>query len=289
MRSLFAYIGSKQRLAPEIVARMPERRCYVEVFGGSAAVLFNKPPSEVEVYNDVNAHLVSLMRVLRDKDKAEELQRRLILTPYARDEIDASWKALIDGRFDDEIEHARCTMAVYNMTVSGVFTPNRHGRSAFSAGEKESKATAFVARTDAIPEFWDRMRGVIVESLDFRELIPKYDGPDTAFYMDPPYAHDSRTDTRSYFHELYIHEHAELVKILLRIRGACVLSGYDTPVYKPLEDAGWTREEFIVKTTSAAHELKENAERTEVLWCSPDCTIAYKPQAQLQMFGGTID
>jgi len=36
---------------------------YIEPFGGSGAILFAKPPSPVEVYNDIYSDLVNLYRV----------------------------------------------------------------------------------------------------------------------------------------------------------------------------------------------------------------------------------
>ncbi len=63
------YIGSKVTLAPLIIDLMPAHTCYVEVFGGSGAVLFAKHPEPEEVYNDYNDHLVSMYRTLRDPEK----------------------------------------------------------------------------------------------------------------------------------------------------------------------------------------------------------------------------
>src|SRR6266508_2890776 len=83
----FPWWGGKRWLAPRIVALMPPHDTYVEVFGGSGAVLFHKSPAGLEVYNDVNGSLVNFFRVLRDSP--QELQRALELTPYARDELEA--------------------------------------------------------------------------------------------------------------------------------------------------------------------------------------------------------
>ena len=44
----------------------PKHECYCEVFGGSAAILLSKPPSEMECYNDIDARLVNFWRVLRE-------------------------------------------------------------------------------------------------------------------------------------------------------------------------------------------------------------------------------
>lgn len=39
------WMGGKRRLATAIINVFPEHQCYVEVFGGGAAVLFEKQPS----------------------------------------------------------------------------------------------------------------------------------------------------------------------------------------------------------------------------------------------------
>lgn len=53
-RSPLAWMGGKSRLADRIVQRLPEHETYCEVFAGAAWVLFRKPPSQVEILNDVN-------------------------------------------------------------------------------------------------------------------------------------------------------------------------------------------------------------------------------------------
>jgi len=55
------FFAGKQRLAKDIIARIPEHTVYVEPFGGFCSVLLNKPPSNVEVYNDISRDLVNLM------------------------------------------------------------------------------------------------------------------------------------------------------------------------------------------------------------------------------------
>ena len=51
---------------PKLLPLIPEHACYVEVFGGAAALLLNKPPSPMEVYNDADSELVNLFEVVRD-------------------------------------------------------------------------------------------------------------------------------------------------------------------------------------------------------------------------------
>jgi len=53
-KAVMNYSGSKSRLAPWIISHLPDHNTYVEVFGGSAAVLVHKPESVNEVYNDID-------------------------------------------------------------------------------------------------------------------------------------------------------------------------------------------------------------------------------------------
>src|SRR5580693_2889049 len=57
------YIGGKNRLATKIISLLPEHSAYVEPFAGGAQVLFHKPPSNVEVLNDLDYEIVNFFRV----------------------------------------------------------------------------------------------------------------------------------------------------------------------------------------------------------------------------------
>ena len=57
------YIGGKNRLATKIISMLPEHTTYVETFAGGAQVLFHKPPSHVEVLNDLDYDVVNFFRV----------------------------------------------------------------------------------------------------------------------------------------------------------------------------------------------------------------------------------
>ena len=77
----FGWYGGKYSHLDWLLPLLPETKHYCEPFGGSAAVLVNRPPAPVETYNDVDGELVNFFRVLRD-DK-EKLLEAIGLTPLA--------------------------------------------------------------------------------------------------------------------------------------------------------------------------------------------------------------
>ena len=67
MNSFMSWVGGKKALRDAICRRL-NTNCdrYVEVFGGGGWVLFHKPQSKFEVYNDFNPNLANLYRCVRD-------------------------------------------------------------------------------------------------------------------------------------------------------------------------------------------------------------------------------
>jgi DNA adenine methylase len=131
-------------------------------------------------------------------------------------------------------------------------------------------------RLKLLSHWHERLSRVQIDSIDGVEAIRYWDTPDTVFYVDPPYVLDVRVDKKLYTNELTLDDHRRLVEVLLQVKGKVVLSGYDHPVYRPLEEAGWgkvmrgtachcagrTRASGILGPGSA----KAKVPRTEVLW-----------------------
>src|ERR1043165_5222323 len=82
----FGYYGGKFSHLDFILPLLPTRfKHYCEVFGGSAAVLINRPPASVETYNDLDGEVVNFFECLRDNGK--DLVRLISLTPFSRVEL----------------------------------------------------------------------------------------------------------------------------------------------------------------------------------------------------------
>ena len=68
---------------------------------------------------------------------------------------------------------------------------------------------------------------------------------------------------KAYSHEMTDDDHAELVELLLSIKGKAALSGYANPIYEPLESKGWARHDFKATCTVANHIVKRGCSDTE--------------------------
>lgn len=255
-RPIVRYHGGKWRLAPWIIAHLPQHRVYVEPFGGGGSVLLRKPRSYAEVYNDLDGEMVNLFRVARDNGR--ELLERLRLTPFARTEFFEAYEPTCDT-----LEQARRTVVRAFMG----FGSNAHNRpTGFRANSNRSGTTPardWMNYPDALDAIIDRLRGVVIENRSALDLMPQHDSEQTVFYVDPPYVAATRDKGGDYRHEMTDADHEGLAEVLRGLKGAVVLSGYGCELYDRLY-AGWQRIERAAHADGAR-------DRIEVLWLSPRC------------------
>ncbi len=263
------YHGSKWRLAPWIIQHFPPHKVYVEVFGGGASVLLRKPPSKIEVYNDLDDDLVNFFRVLRSPRQCAALCEALRRTPYSRIEYD---RAHVPAK--GAVERAR-RLTIRAHLGFGSNAGTRRSRCGFRAKDWSSRQAnnlAWPRVPDAIAAASARFAGVIVEASDACKLIRTKDSPTTLFYCDPPYVNATRTNQakdHSYRHELTDEDHRQLATTLGAVVGLVVLSGYPSGLYDELY-AGWP-------SITRASRTQGNARtqwRTEKLWLSPRAAAA---------------
>jgi DNA adenine methylase len=260
VRSPITFFGSKSKLAPLIIAHFPPHITYVEAFAGSAAVLLAKEPSEVEVFNDPNADLVNLFRVLRDPSLFRSLQRVAESTLYARAEFDLAGIPTVEP-----VERARRFLVRQRQSRGGLGERWSYCRSD-SRANMASVIRRWRAGIERLPAIHERLKKVQIEQCDWREIIDRYDGLSTLFYLDPPYLPSARSAGGKYKHEMCTNDHRLLVVRLLRVQGMVVLSGYQDQTYEPLEAAGWARKSYDVP----AYSSDRRSRRSECLWLSPN-------------------
>lgn len=251
--AIVRYHGGKVRMADKIIGLFPGHDTYVEPFGGGAAVLLAKPRSKLEIYNDLDGDMVTLFRVLRDRPR--DLEASVALTPFAREEHESAYREA-----SDDVDRARRVLirSHFGHGSSGI-----HRSTGFRAAGLRAGALpvhGWVKMPGAVRETAERMRGVVIERRPAADVMLANDGPGTVHYVDPPYLPETRDKGSDYRHEMTFEEHADLLRVLCRLKGSVVLSGYASSLYDSAL-AGWRRIEVKARADRAFP-------RTEVLWCN---------------------
>jgi len=272
--------GKAGVLADWVIAHLPEHECYVEPFGGGASVLLRKRRTLNEVYNDTFGEVCALFRVLSEPESAERLARAVSLTPYAEPVQRAAF-VRPSGPEEDHAAALRLLVRSW-MTIASEATAS-YRDSGFRGGTKTAvrdPGKDWRGLPLALAAAADRLQGVHVYEGDYAYVLEKYDGAATAFFVDPPYVHATRSAPYldSYAAEMDEAAHAQLLARLNGLRGMVLLSGYDSPLYREhLDGRGWRR---IERRTFANGRGAVKPERTEVLWLNP-AAVARLPQGDL--------
>lgn len=258
-RPLLRYHGGKWMLAPWIISHFPEHRTYVEPFGGAASVLMRKPRTYSEVYNDRWGVVVNVFKVLRDPESAEELERLIRLTPFARDEFEVAY-----DEAESPVERARRTI-LRSFAGFGSASTNGEYATGFRANSSRSGTTPahdWAHIPDHIQKWTARLRAVVIENRDGCDVIRQHDRPECLHYVDPPYPHETRNMARgnaAYACEMTEADHRALAECLHSLKGMVAISGYPCDLYDRELFTDWNRVERKALADGAR-------QRTEVLW-----------------------
>ena len=256
----FGWYGGKFSHLDWLLPLLPEAHHYCEPFGGSGAVLLNRPPSPVETYNDLDGEVVNFFRVLREQ--RDELISLIGFTPFSREE----YYLAISGQ-DDEItplERARRFFIRARQARTGLAQTATLGRWANCKNTSRAGMSGVVSRwlgsVESLPEIALRLLRVQIENRPATDVIRLYDDHGTLFYCDPPYPHSARGDSRAYGYEMSDDEHVELAEILHQVKGKVALSGYQCELLDELY-ANWN---LHLAPAKQSHAIKKM--RQEALW-----------------------
>lgn len=223
--TVLRYFGSKAMLAKKINLFVPKHHCWVDVFGGTGSLTIAREPSKVEVFNDKDGDLVNFYLMLRKhkeqmiEDLASLPTSRLLFERWQREPLP-----------DDPYE--RAIRYYYLIRQSVIPTPNQP--SGFRCSKVKNSALDYQNAVAKLDAFERRFKSVLIECLDFREVISRYDGPDVFFAVDPPYV--GREDC--YKGGFRYEDHVELANLLRHIEGKCLVTYYGDPLVLELYQ-GW--------------------------------------------------
>lgn len=256
-RSPVPYFGGKSWLAPRLAAVLPQHRHYVEVCGGSLAVLLAKKPSRQETVNDLDGFLMTFWRVLRDRPG--DLERVCSLTPHSRAERALAQE--ISSELD-ELEVARRVFVALTQGRSGSLTRTgwRHDLRPVST----PMPVVLQRYAGRISKAASRIQRVSLECRPAVELVESYGGDrGNLLYVDPPYVVDKgirrggeyRVEMRSNA------MHRELLEACVGCDAAVVVSGYGSELYDSML-GDWYRYEIPMMTSQGSGDGR----RVEIVW-----------------------
>lgn len=239
-KTLFQWPGGKSGQFKRISKMMPEHTCFVEGFGGSGAVTFNKEPSDVTIYNDLDSDLTHFFTVYREAP--ERLCDWLEKVPYSYDTYETFAKEFYgwdnpdkdyeppceplegDLLLPEEITHEHIQRAGVFFTLRYMqFGAKYNGKSGFGRSKVQDQAGTFKRAKERLREFTGVWDNVTIENVSYEDLITKYDSEETLFYFDPPYI-----GTEQYYRESDF-GHDEFCDHLEEIEGYWIVSYDEIP------------------------------------------------------------
>lgn len=215
-----AYIGGKSRLAKTIIPHIEAipHSSYCEPFVGMGGIfLRRRERPKGEVINDYNGEVANFFRILQHHYQAFlDVIKWKITT---RSEFERLVKT--DPTTLTDLQRAARFLYLQRLAFGGKVSGMNFGVDPMAGARFD--LTKLVPMLEDVHE---RLSGVVVESLDYKDFIRRYDRPEVLFYLDPPY-YGSEGD---YGRDLFSRdEFAQMARLLAGIKGRFILSINDRP------------------------------------------------------------
>jgi DNA adenine methylase len=212
LMSPYGRLGGKSRLKKTIIKYFPlnyTNMTYIEPFFGGGSLFFHKLPSKKEIINDLDKNIYILMEGFKKYDGYKISDS--INDEYTKD------KFLKIKEFKPSTAYEKfIQLLVLNKT--SFFSDLKVFGKTFGNKIK--------IRTNYEDKYNTRLKDTIILNKDYKEVIKKYDSPNSFFYLDPPY---SMSKDNKYYDNQSI-DINELYNILKNIKGKFLLS-YDDDEY----------------------------------------------------------
>lgn len=215
-----AYIGGKRQLAQRLSAlieQIPHRR-YAEPFVGMGGVFFRRQlVPRHEVINDRSGDVATLFRILqRHYPQFMEVMKFQLTSRREFERL-----ALCDPQTLTDLERAARFLYLQRLSYGGKVSGRSFGVDATGPARFNLTRLAPV-----LEEVHERLAGVVIENLDWRDFIHRYDDEAALFYLDPPYYGNERDYGEGVFSR---EDFTEMADELARLKGRFIMSLNDRP------------------------------------------------------------
>jgi DNA adenine methylase len=223
-----AWQGGKRKLAERLIAIIETipHESYAETFVGMGGVFLRRRYApKCEIINDYSGDVSNLFRIMQRHYLPFLEHMRFSLASRAEFErlSNTPPNTLTD------IERAARFLYLQRLAFGGKVTKQTFGVSPLTPSRFN------IARVELLlQDAHERLKGVVIENLSFKDFIPRYDRASVLFYLDPPY-YGCEDD---YGKTLFSREDFEiLASILHDLKGKFILSINDTPEVREIFSA----------------------------------------------------
>lgn len=265
----FRWRGGKYFDLPFILPYFPgDIHHFVDVFGGSASVIINMPPTPIMTYNDINGEIVNFFRQLRGWPR--DLITNLLLTPYSREEYAACVETPAEA--PDDLERARRFYVRVRQTMLGMGGQKELPRRLWARVVNHTgnaEISQWLNGIDKLPQIADIFQSIQIENESALDIIRKMDSEQVFFYCDPPYVMETRRSGWEYEYEFGEAEHTALAEALGACKARVMVSGYPGTLYDRIF-ADWKRIDSAPKIENSSVSSGKMRYREQSIWINYD-------------------
>lgn len=248
------YLGGKRNLAKRICALIDadDHQTYAEPFVGMGGIFLRRTcQPRAEVINDYSRDVANLFRILQRHYPQFLDHLRFQLTTRAE------FMRLINTDPETLTDLERAARFLYLQRTA--FGGKVSGRN-FGVSKDRPGRFNLTTLEPMLEDLHSRLSGVVIECLDFGEFITRYDGPQTLFYLDPPYWGNEGDYGKSVFQRA---DFDRLAQILGHIKGRFIMSLNDVEGVR--ETFGRFQIEAVETTYTISTKNDARGSRGEVL------------------------
>ncbi|MBU2685672.1 MAG: DNA adenine methylase [Gammaproteobacteria bacterium] len=202
MPVVIPYWGGKVKLSKQLVPLIPPHKHYFEVFAGGLSMFFRKQKAEWNCVNDITSDLINLYLVLSNPVLYEQFEQKVYWLPKNREYYSQIRDSIRRKEFNVTMPDVQRAFDYYYFIRNSF---NSRLDTAFSR-DITGWSTKLI---DSLRFAREKLNGVIIENLDYKELVKSYyDKRNSFWYFDPPYV---VADTEEYYFQNFTtEEHLKL-------------------------------------------------------------------------------
>lgn len=254
IRPVAPWLGGKRNLARVICQRIEAipHLSYAEPFVGMGGVFLRRAARpRAEVINDRGRDVSNLFRILqRHYPQFLETLRFQLTTRAEFERLVAT-----DPETLTDLERAGRFLYLQRTAFGGKVS----GRNFGVARDRPGRFN-LTTLEPMLEDLHTRLAGVVIECLDWSDFIRRYDGPETLFYLDPPYWGNEGDYGKALFGRA---DFARMAGQLANLQGRWILSINDVPEIRDL--FAWAAIEEVTTTYTISQATAARGARAELL------------------------